>query len=179
MGPGSPNAGLFGKRGDGILHGGAVAALLRKSRRDDDRVLDADRGALLKRAENRARRNDDDGEIDRLPDISDRRIAFQAVDIAVIGIDRMNASRKSVLAQHRQKPARDLLQIARCTDQRDTVGRKEGVGRTPHYGGSFLVFSARLVWLELFLPAMAGPLRPIHVFLTALKTWMPGTTSPG
>ncbi len=70
---GNPHPGLSGQRGDGILHGGAVAALFGKSRGDDDRVLDAGGGALLERGENRARRNDDDGEIDRLPDIGDRR----------------------------------------------------------------------------------------------------------
>src|SRR5579863_205401 len=47
------------------LHRGAVAALLGKSRRDDHRVLDAGGDALLERAEHGARRNDDDGEIDR------------------------------------------------------------------------------------------------------------------
>ena len=39
---------------DGVLHRGAVAALLGKSRRDDHRVLDAGGGALLERAEHRA-----------------------------------------------------------------------------------------------------------------------------
>jgi len=80
----------------------ANAALLGETRRYDHRVLDADGGALLKRAEHRARRNDDDGKVDRLPDISDRGKAFQAVDIAVIGIDRIELSGKRVLAQHRQ-----------------------------------------------------------------------------
>ena len=38
--------------------------------------------------------NDDDGEIDRLADIRDRRIAFQPVDIAVIRIDRIESCRE-------------------------------------------------------------------------------------
>src|ERR1019366_9043635 len=63
----------------------------------------------------------------RLPDRRDRRVAFQPVDIAVIGIDRIEPAGKFVLAQHRQQPARDFLQIARSADQSDTVGREEGV----------------------------------------------------
>ena len=119
IGTGNPHAALFRQRHDGVLHGGAVAALLGESRRDDHRVLDAHGGALLERAEHRARRDDDDGEVDRLPDIRDRGVAFQPVDIAVIGIDRIDLAGKLILAQHRQQPARDLLQITRGADQGD------------------------------------------------------------
>ena len=69
IGAGNPHAGLFGQRHDGVLHRRAVAALLGESRRDDHRVLDAGGGALLERAEHRAGRDDDDGKVDRLPDI--------------------------------------------------------------------------------------------------------------
>ena len=137
IGTGNSHPGPFRKRRDGILHRGAVAALLGKSRRDDHRVLDAGGGALLERAKNGPRRNDDDGEVDRLPDIGDRGKTFQAIDIAVIGIDRINLSRKSVLAQHRQQPARDFLLIARCADQRDAAGGEEAVERVRHSGWSF------------------------------------------
>src|SRR5258708_29389863 len=40
IGTGNPHSGLLRKRRDGVLHRGAVAAFLRKSRRDDHRVLD-------------------------------------------------------------------------------------------------------------------------------------------
>ena len=69
IGTGNAHAGPFGERHDGILHRGAVAALLGKSRRDDHRVFDAGAGALLERAEHRACGNDYNGEIDRLADI--------------------------------------------------------------------------------------------------------------
>ncbi len=133
---GNPHPRPLRQRGDGVLHGGAVAALLGKARRDDDGVLDAGGGALLERTEHRLGRNDDDGEIDRLPDVGDRGKAFQPVDIAVIGIDRINFSGKFVLAQHRQQPPRNLLQIARGADQRDAVGREEDVERVRHWGTS-------------------------------------------
>ena len=129
IGTGNPHAGCAGEIGDRVLHGGAVAALLGESRRDDHRIPDADGGAFPERAENRARRNDDDGKIDRLPDRRDRRIAFQPVDIAVIWIDRIELARKFVLAQHRQQPARDFLQIARRADQGDARGREERIER--------------------------------------------------
>ena len=132
IGTGNPHAGRAGEIGDGVLHRGAVAALLGKSRRDDHRIPDAGGGAFLERAEHRARRNDDDGEIDRLPDRGDRRIAFQPIDIAVIGIDRVELAGKFVLAQHRQQPARDFLLIARCADQGDAIRREERVERMRH-----------------------------------------------
>ena len=107
----------------------AVAALLGKSRRDDHRVPDTGGGALFERTDHRVRRDDDDGEIDRLPDIGDRRKTFQPVDIAVIGIDRIKPARKFVLAQHRQQPARDLFMIAGGADQGDAFWREERVER--------------------------------------------------
>jgi len=45
---------------------------------NDHGVLHAGGSALLERAEHGARRDDDDGEIDRLADIGDRRITFKA-----------------------------------------------------------------------------------------------------
>ncbi len=110
----------FASADDGVLHRGAVAALLGKSRRDDHRVPDAGGGALLERAEHRARRNDDDGEIDRLADIGDRRIAFQPVDIAVVGIDRIELARDSrscaasTAAGPESSPDRAMRRSGRC-----------------------------------------------------------------
>ncbi len=134
---GNPHAGLFRERRNRVLHRGAVAALLRESRGDDHRVLDANGCTLFERAEDGAGGNDDDRKVDRLPDVSDRGKAFQPVDIAVIRIDRIEFSGKSVLAQHRQQPTRNFLQIARGADQRDAVGRKEGVERMRHSERSF------------------------------------------
>ena len=120
-----------------------IAALSPPSSAKPDEMITAfltpDGGALLERAEHRAGRNDDDGEVDRLPDLRDRRIAFQPVDIAVIGIDRIDLARKLILAQHRQQPARDLLQIARGADQGDAVRREERVERMRHSEGPFLL----------------------------------------
>jgi hypothetical protein len=115
-----------------------LAALFRKPRGDDHCVPDAGGSALLKRAEHRARGNDDDGEIDRLADIGNRGIAFQPVNIAVVRIDRIKLARKIVLAQHRQQPARDFLEVARGPDQGDAFGREERIERMRHMLGVLL-----------------------------------------
>jgi len=91
---------------------------------------------LLERREHRAGGNDDDGEIDRRADIGDRRVTFQPVDIAVVRVDRIEFSGIVVLAQHRQQPPRDFLQVARGADQRDTAGDEEAVERMRHGGRS-------------------------------------------
>ena len=127
IGPRNPHPRPLRQRHDGVLHGGAVAALLRKPRGNDDGIPDADCGALFERAEHGVSGDDDDGEIDRLSDLGDRFVASEPIDIAVVRIDRIDSSGKFILAQHRQQPPRDLLEIARRPDQRDAVGREERV----------------------------------------------------
>jgi len=97
---GYPHPGLFRKARDLVLHRGSIAALFGKARRYDHRVLDARGGALLERGKHRAGRNDDDGEIDRRADISNRPVAFQPIDIVVVRIDRVKLAGIVVLAQH-------------------------------------------------------------------------------
>src|SRR5205807_3970071 len=108
------------------------APLFGKARRYDHRVPHAGGGALLERVEHRAGRNDDDGEIDRRADISDRPVAFQPIDIVVVRIDRIKLAGIVVLAQHRQQPAWDLLLVPRRADQGNTLRREETVERVRH-----------------------------------------------
>src|SRR6185369_12331166 len=105
---------------------------LGKARGNDDGVLDAYGRALLQRAKYRARRDNDDGEIDRRTHVRDRFVAFDAVDIGVVRIDRIDLSGIVVLAQHREQPPRNLLEIARGPDQRDAFRREKTVERMRH-----------------------------------------------
>src|SRR6478752_4159969 len=127
-----PHACSLRQRHDGVLHSGAVAALLGKARGNDDGVLDAYGRALLQRAKYRARRDNDDSEIDRRTHVRDRFVAFDAVDIGVVRIDRIDLSGILVLAQHREQPPRNLLEVARGPDQRDAFRREKTVERMRH-----------------------------------------------
>ena len=71
---GDPHAGVFCERSNGVLHRRAVATLFREARGDNDRVLDPNSGTLFESTEHRAGGNDHDRQIDRLPDIHNRRI---------------------------------------------------------------------------------------------------------
>jgi hypothetical protein len=96
---GDPHSRALGQRRDGVLHRDGIAAFLGKAGGDDDGVFDAERRALLKRAEHDTRRNDHDGEIDRLPDGCDGRIAREPIDIRIVRIDRIDRAGELVLAQ--------------------------------------------------------------------------------
>ncbi|MGY2939778.1 hypothetical protein ACVWZ6_009380 [Bradyrhizobium sp. GM6.1] len=87
---------------------------------------------MFERGEHRAGGDEDDCEIDRRADVGDRFVANEAVDLGVVRVHRIDFSGILVLAQHRQQAPRNLLVIARSTDQRDAGGCKEAVERMRH-----------------------------------------------
>ena len=93
-------------------------------------VLRHQHAARSPQLQHRFRWDDNDGEIDRLADHCNRRIAGQAINIRIVRIDRIDRAGKLVLAQKgQQQPEGNLGPVARGADNGDAGGGEKTVKR--------------------------------------------------
>ncbi len=105
-----------------------LLADLAEARAQKRGAADARRAALRDDGGDRFRRDHDEGMIDRPADARHVRKGRQAHDLAAARIDRVDLSAIAVLPQEALGQRGVLVGVARGADQRDTVGRKQGLG---------------------------------------------------
>ncbi len=102
-----------------------LAALLGEAGADYDRGAHALFAALLERRRHKGRRHHDNGEIGRLRQFGDARIASEPEDFGLAARHRVDAARVAVRDQELGRPAAQGVGIARRPDDRDAVGREK------------------------------------------------------
>ncbi len=105
---------LFDER---LLANPSVGTRFGESGRDDDQRFDLRGGALVHDAGDQWVGDGDDREIGAGWDVGDRRVARLPVEVGGAGVDRVNATRKTVLAQRGKNPMSDACRIARRAHQ--------------------------------------------------------------
>ena len=118
FGPHQAHAVPASRTDDGPLHFRSGPPDLAEPRRDHNDALDALLAALIDHLGNGRGRHDNEGEIDRIRDLTDGGIGLDGVDERGVRIDGIDRSGEPPHEQVAQEPAPDRPVVATGTDDR-------------------------------------------------------------